>query len=105
MKVAATTTMAKMLAKAVKDKGYKVRYITCDAEAYKWYVGDIYEAEDQGDWLPNTNKFRAIEIQYPSEYYACPQYLTTREISNIFRTYRCKSAEDLIDRLVEAVEI
>ena len=46
MKVAATTTMAKMLAKAVKDKGYKVRYITCDAEAYKWYVGDIYEAED-----------------------------------------------------------
>ena len=105
MKVAATTTMAKMLDKAVKDKGYKARYITCTRDECLWYIGDIYEAEDYGDWLPNTNKFRAIEICYDPYDYACPRYLTTREISNIFRTYRCKSAEDLIDRLVEAVEI
>lgn len=107
MQVAATTTMARMLAKACKAKGldYQVRYITVSAEAYRWYIGDIYEAEDYGDWLPNTNKFRAIEICYDPNDYACPRYLTTQEIRNIRRHTNPKSAEELVDRLVEAVEI
>ena len=74
MQVAATTTMAKMLAKEVKKWGYKVRYITCNAEQYSRYVGSIYEAEDYGDWNCNTNKFRAIEVVYPDDYYAMPLY-------------------------------
>ena len=107
MQVAATTTMARMLAKACKDKGleYQVRYITTNAEGYRHYIGDIWEAEDNGDWLANTNKFRAIEICYDPNDYACPRYLTTQEIRNIRQHTNPKSAEELVERLVEAVEI
>ena len=107
MQVAATTTMARMLAKACKDKGlnYQVRYITTDAEGYRHYIGDIWEAEYYGDLSVNTGKFRAIEICYDPNDYACPRYLTTQEIRNIRRHFSCENAEALIDRLVEAVEI
>lgn len=107
MQVAATTTIARMLGKRCKElgKNYNVRYITTNAEAYKWYVGDIWEAGDNGDWLASSNKFRAIEICYDPNDYACPRYLTTKEIRGIRRAYACDSAEALIDRLVEAIEI
>lgn len=107
MRVAATNTIAKMLDEACKAKGldYQVRYITCDAEAYRMHIGDIWDAEYYGDWLERTNKFRAIEVCYDPNDYACPKYLTTEEIGKVFRRNRCQTAEELIDRLVEAVEI
>lgn len=107
MQVAATTTMARMLAKACKDKGlnYQVRYITCNAEQYSRYVGSIYEAEDYGDWNCNTNKFRAIEVVYPDDYYAMPRYITTKEIVYLRADTQPKNAEELVARLAEAVEI
>lgn len=105
MLVASTKKMAKMLSEAVKNKGYKVKYITVNAEEYRWYIGDIFDAEYYGDWLPETNKFRAIEIVYPEDYYATPRYLTTQEIRNTRRQFRCETIEDLIERLAETVEI
>lgn len=107
MQVAATTTIARMLGKACKDKGlnYQVRYITTNAEGYRHYIGDIWEAEYYGDFSVNTGKYRAIEICYDPNDYACPRYLTTQEIRNIRRHFSCENAEALIDRLVEAVEI
>ena len=107
MQVAATTTMARMLAKACKDKGlnYQVRYITTNADDYRHYIGDIWDAEYYGDFSVNTGKFRAIEICYDPNDYACPRYLTTQEIRNIRRQFSCENVEALIDRLVEAVEI
>ena len=108
MQVAATTTMARMLAKACKDKGlnYQVRYITVSPEVYKRYIDiEVYNAYDNGDYNWNTNKLRAIEICYDPNDYACPRYLTTQEIRNIRRHANPKSAEDLVERLVEAVEI
>ena len=107
MQVAATTTMARMLAKACKDKGldYQVRYITTNADGYRHYIGDIWDAEYYGDFSVNTGKFRAIEICYDPNDYACPRYLTTQEIRNIRQHTNPKSAEELAERLVEAVEI
>lgn len=107
MQVAATTTMARMLAKACKDKGldYQVRYITTNADGYRHYIGDIWDAEYYGDFSVNTGKFRAIEICYDPNDYACPRYLTTQEIRNIRRQHNPKSAEELVERLVEAIEI
>lgn len=107
MQVAATTTMARMLAKACKDKGldYQVRYITTNAEGYRYYIGDIWDAEYYGDFSVNTGKYRAIEICYDPNDYACPRYLTTQEIRNIRQHTNPKSAEELVERLVEAVEI
>lgn len=107
MQVAATTTIARMLGKACKEKGldYKVRYITTDENGYRHYIGDIFDAEYYGDYNAETRKFRAIEICYDPNDYACPRYLTTQEICNIRRHFSCENAEALIDRLVEAVEI
>jgi len=108
MQVAATTTMARMLAKACKDKGldYKVRYITVTPEVYKRYIDiEVYNAYDNGDYNWETNKIRAIEICYDPNDYACPRYLTTQEIRNIRRHANPKSAEELVERLVEEVEI
>lgn len=108
MQVAATTTMARMLAKACKDKGlnYQVRYITVTPEVYKRYISiEVYNAYDNGDYNWETNKIRAIEVCYDPNDYACPRYLTTQEIRNIRRHHNPKSAEELVERLVEAVEI
>lgn len=108
MQVAATTTMARMLAKACKDKGlnYQVRYITVTPEVYKRYISiEVYNAYDNGDYNWETNKIRAIEICYDPNDYACPRYLTTQEIRNIRRHHNPKSAEALVELLVEAVEI
>ena len=107
MQVAATTTMARMLAKACKDKGldYQVRYITTNAEGYRHYIGDVWDAEYYADLSVNTSKYSAIEICYDPNDYACPRYLTTQEIRNIRQHTNPKSAEELVERLVEAVEI
>lgn len=86
MKIQATQVMAREIAKAAKAKGleYKVKQVMLTDREYGWYVGDIYDAEDYGDYSDTTNKYRAIRIEYPDNYYACPRYISTMELHHLF---------------------
>lgn len=105
MKIAATTTMVSELNKAFKRKGmpYKAKYVTYDEREYAWYVGDIYDAEDYGDYNYNTGNYRAICILYPCEYYACNRTLSSRELNDMYE--KGDSFEHYMDKVVESVEI
>lgn len=112
MKIASTMTMAKLLnrvAKEVgKDSGMHFRYITVTPEVYKRYVDmDLWDAEDYGDYNASTGKLRAIEVEHPSEYYACNNYLTSKELNKIFKNNRdaIENADDFAKVVVEAMEI
>lgn len=106
MNIQATQVLAQALNKAFKDKGleYQAKQIHCDDRAYAWYVGDTYDAEDYGDYDYAKNRYRAIKVMYPSEYYACDRYLTTKELISIFRDSD-KTYKGFMDKLLEAVEI
>lgn len=111
MKIASTKTMADLLNKEAKKMGVSdrhFRYITVSTEVYKMYIDmDIWDAEDYGDYNFNTGRLRAIEVEYPSEYYACNNYLTSKELNKIFKNNRdsIETAEDFAKVVVEAMEI
>lgn len=111
MKIASTKTMATLLNKIAKEMGTSdrhFRYITVSQDVYQRYIDiDIYNAEDYGDYNWQTGKIRAIEVEYPSEYYACNRYLTTKELNRVFKWYKSsiKNADDFAKKVIEEMEI
>lgn len=111
MKIASTKTMADLLNKEAKKMGVSdrhFRYITVPSDTYKMFIDmDIWEAEDNGDYLWQTGKLRAIEVEYPDEYCACNAYLTTKELNRIFKHNRggIETAEDFAKIVIEEMEI
>lgn len=105
MKIAATTTMTKALNDGFKRKGvgYKAKYVKYDERAYAWYVGDVYEAEEYGDFNYNTGEYRAIVIIYPDNYYACERTLSSRELNDLYENG--DSLEHYVDKVIESVEV
>lgn len=111
MKIASTKTMATLLNKIAKEMGITdrhFRYITTSREVYARYIDmDYFEAENYGDYNWQTGKFRAIEVEYPDEYYACNRYLTSKELNRIFKwnKARIKNADDFAKEVIEEVAI
>lgn len=111
MKIASTKIMATLLNKIAKEMGITdrhFRYITVSPEVYKRYVDiEIYNAYDNGDYNWETGKIRAIEVEYPSEYYANNNYLTTKDLNRIFKRYKSsiENADDFAKKVIEEMEI
>ena len=111
MKIASTKAMATLLNKIAKEMGITdrhFRYITVSPEVYKRYIDiEIYNAYDNGDYNWETGKIRAIEVEYPSEYYANNNYLTTKDLNRIFKRYKSsiENADDFAKKVIEEMEI
>lgn len=111
MKIASTKTMTTLLNRVAKEMGITdrhFRYITVSPEVYKRYVDiEIYNAYDNGDYNWETGKIRAIEVEYPSEYYANNNYLTTKDLNRIFKRYKSsiENADDFAKKVIEEMEI
>lgn len=106
MRVAATKKMAGTLNKAAKTAGYPFTFehFTVGVDTYRAHVDcDVWSAYDYGDFDGATGTMRAIEVIYPSEYCACPQYLTTRRLHGEYR--KGDTIESFINRVLESVEI
>lgn len=86
MNVQASKTMTKAINEYFKQNGipYAAIYETMSRAEYSWNV-DIYTEQHEDDFLPASGKMRAIKIIYPANYYACPHYITTRELIKVFR--------------------
>lgn len=95
--------MTKEFNKAFKAKGleYKAKMVHLTTTEYSWQVGDPFEAEYNGDY---TDKgYKAIMIKYPDEYYACPRFMSTQELNDIFR--KGDTLESFMAKIIDTVEI
>lgn len=105
MRIAATKKMVAVLNRAAVAAGkpYKFSYSTLNTGAYAWSVGDIWAAYDYGDYNSRTGKMRAVRVSYPYEYYAAPRYISTAELSSIYRAG--DTLDGFISRVFDRVDI
>ena len=97
--------MTKAINDYLKSKGEKMVavYETMSREAYKIKV-DFGIWGNENDYLPACDKMRAVKIVYPPEYYAMPQYLTSRELVKIFRKTD-KTYNGFMDAVLDAISV
>jgi len=80
------------------------RVVKIPERAYCFFTGqDAFEGEADYDYA--TGQFKAIQVSYPSNYFACDRYLTTRELVSEFRRRRVKDAEGLKEMLIDMLEV
>lgn len=83
MKVKVSTQMLKLI-KAHVPTSYKLTMESLDIETYRRCVDfDIYRNES--DFDSKTNQFKVIKIVYPDDCYACPKFITTRDLLSCAR--------------------
>lgn len=104
IKIKVTGTMVKMLKKALPE--YDFRLVKMTRREYATQVHyDEYTAHDYGDYDYADDIYKAIKVTYPAEYYACTNYITTKELLDVVKEYDVKDSNDLINALKNAYEI
>ena len=81
MKVKITKTLAKTLNKEIKD--FDIEYVEMNFNQYKAFV-NYRPFENEEDYDYAKDKFKVFRVIYPDEYYACNQYITSKDLKRIF---------------------
>ena len=108
MKIRVSKRFAQFINKTAKEMGFE-----CEAEVvsmplrqYEFSTGgDLFSAMDYNDYDYDTDKLKAIMVTYPCEYYACPQYLTTKGLLKEWLKRSDHSLASLKEMLKELLEI
>lgn len=82
--------------------------VTMSENKYGYCVGNVYDAMDYGDYdFDNDGRytFKAIAIEYPSDYYAMTKYVSTIELLNEWRRRNGKTEQDCREMIREICEI
>lgn len=96
MKVKVSKTMAKMLNDKIKE--YTITFASMSEHNYKMSVDiDIFNHDIDYDWI--NNRYNVIMIEYPCEYYACNNYLTTKDLTKAF-----DKSDKTLDGFIQAVK-
>ena len=102
MLVKATKTMAKELQKILPN-GYELKCVNLTESQFRWYV-DIDSYLHEQDYNINTGKFNVLQLCYPNEFFANVRYITTKELSAIFRK-SSKTWDSFTKEFLATVEI
>lgn len=104
MQVKVSKTMAKSINSYFNDNGisYRAEVIEMAPRSYDVYVGNSVMNDEDFDM--ETNMMKVIIIDYPSEYYAMPRYLSTRELRSIYYNSN-RTMNGFMDELFEEIEI
>lgn len=110
MKIRVSKVFANYINKCAKEMGFKVdaHIVTMSQNEYRFCVGNIFDAMDWGDDDMDEVGglvFKAIELNYPSEYYAATKYLTTAKLTKEWRRRNGKTEQDLHEMIRELCEI
>lgn len=110
MKVKVSKVMADFINKAAEELGFKAHASveTFTERGYKMQVDvmmDPWELERLGDYDYRRDEYKAIRVDYPDDYYACPQYLTTKGLLKEFRRRRVENEQELKQMLRDMCEI
>lgn len=93
MRIQATKKFTSELNRALRAEKmpYHAHFIECDYSACS------------ADYNAKTGRYNCVMIEYPPEYYAIPQYLTTYDL---IREYRPRDTiQTYFRRLIQAIEI
>ena len=108
MKIKVSKVFADFINKTAKEMNFKVsaKVVEFSENMYRLHVSyDIFRAEDFGDYNYNTGKYKAIQLIYPEDYYACANYLTTYQLTQEFRRYNVSTISELKDMIKNICEI
>jgi hypothetical protein len=105
MYIKVSKVFADFINKSAKEMNlnFKASVVELSENAYNLTVADSWENWE--DYNNRTGKFRAIMVEYPANYYACPVYLTTSRLASAFNRFGVKSVEDLKNMIRELCEI
>lgn len=86
MYITTSKKLTSLLNKAAKTAGAAMRFdhVKMNENEFKWYV-DIDTSFHGLDYDYKTETFSVIRVSYPTSYYACDNYLTTRKLTKIFK--------------------
>lgn len=91
MKLTTTKTLTNILNKNSK---YKITLEKLTIEQFKILVDfDVWEHEIDYDFT--TGKFKVIKVVYPDNFYACDNYITTKDLQRIIQTFASNEQKTL----------
>lgn len=109
MKIKVSKAMANFINKSSKVWGFKgvASVVEMTERGYALNLGScaVWDAEMTGDYDYNTGMFKAIKILYPEEYYACPKYISTQNLTDELRRRGVKDEEGLAKMIRDMIEI
>lgn len=106
MKVKTSKVFAKELQKELQAHGlsYACYQASLSPRAFRWNV-DMDDYNHEQDYDYTTDTFKVIVVEYPYDYYACPRYITTKDLTRIFNNCADKTWGDFVKAFIEEIEI
>ncbi len=102
MQVKATKVLAKELNKRIGK--YNIECVKMTERQYRNYVDiDFWSHENDYNCVDNT--YSVIVVEYPSNYYACNNYLTTNDLLRVFRKLQDKTLDNFARAIFNEIEI
>lgn len=108
MRVQVSKTMAREIAKAMKARDIKfdeVCVTTMSERGYALNVGDVWQAELNGDYDYGEGEYKVICIHWPYEYYAMPTYVSTKRLKDIHKRSNPSNLEEYMRAVVNNIQI
>lgn len=104
MIIKVSKTFAKFINETSKMRGLGAcaEVVEFSESAYRWNVS---MHDGFTDYNPNTGKYKAIQITFPADFYACPIYLTTEQLTREFRRYNVQNINDLRCMIQDLIEV
>ena len=105
MKIKVSKAFAAFMNKTFKANGlnYRASVVELSERAYFLNVSGTWG--DDLDYNINTGLFKAIRVEYPANYYACPLYLSTAGLVREFRSRGVTTFDALSAMIVDMCEI
>ena len=105
MNIQVSKVFADFINKTVPNVEASVRKMS--ENEYRMHVGSLAVclAAQYGDYDWQTDKYKAIVVLYPDDHYACPRYITTKELHEEFKRRGVKDAEGLKSMIKDMIEI
>lgn len=108
MRIRVSKTFASFISKTAKEMGFeaKATVVKCPADRYEFWTGeDIFDAMDYGDFVWEDNEVKALQVVYPSEYYACAKIITTKRLNQEYIRRGCSTLDDLKEMIRDLFEV
>lgn len=107
MKLTTTKKLANILNKEIKNnektKNYKISRVEMSERTFSnWVDINIFDNEIDFDYI--NNKYNVIQVEYPPEYYAVNEYITTKDLTKIYKASN-KTWAGFIAKFIEYIEI
>ena len=105
MKIQVSKAFAKFINETASEKGVKLSasVVEVSPSAYGFYIADPYL--NGYDYNSKKDVYKALYIEYPTEYYARPRYVTTRELNAEFTRLGVTGVDGLKNMIVDMFAI